>query len=60
MLGNLRTINGPSEPRKIKTILLVSPEPIETLEYISDIEVVCHQEAKPDDLENTTYTKVVE
>jgi len=60
LLGRLRTINGPSEPRKIKTILLVSPEPIETLEYISDIEVICHQEPKPDDVQSSTYVEVTE
>lgn len=60
LLGKLRTINGPSEPRKIKTILLVSPEPIETLEYISDIEVICHQEPKPDDAQSSTYVEVTE
>jgi hypothetical protein len=60
LLGKLRTINGPSEPQKIKTILLVSPEPIETLEYISDIEVICHQDPKPDDAQSSTYVEVTE
>lgn len=60
LLGKLRTINGPSDPQKIKTILLVSPEPIETLEYISDIEVICHQEPKPDDVQSSTYLEVTE
>jgi hypothetical protein len=60
LLGKLRTINGPSEPQKVKTILLVSPEPIETLEYISDIEVICHQEPKPDDIQSSTYVEVTE
>ena len=60
LLGKLRTIGGPSQPRQIKTILLVSPEPIETLEYISDIEVICHQEPKPDDAQSSTYVEVTE
>ncbi len=60
LLGKLRTIGSTSAARDIKTILLVSPEPIETLEYISDIEVICHQEAKPDGIESFTYSKVTE
>jgi len=58
VLGKLRTIGGTSGARDIKTILLVSPEPIDTLEYISDIEVVCHQEAKPEGIDSSTYVKV--
>ena len=58
VLGKLRTISGTSGARDIKTILLVSPEPIETLEYISGIEVVCHQDAKPEGIESSTYVKV--
>ena len=58
LLGNLKTISGTSPPFEVKTILLVSPEPIETLEFITDIEVVCHQEAKPDGTESVTFTKV--
>jgi len=58
VLGNLRTISGTSGAQKIKTILLVSPEPIETLEYISEIEVVCHQDAKPEGIDGSTYVKV--
>jgi hypothetical protein len=39
---------------------LVSPEPIETLEFITDIEVACHQNPRPTGVKNSTYTKVVE
>jgi len=59
LLGALRTISGSSEARAVKTILLISPEPLESLEYISDIEVVCHQELKPENTASVTYTKVV-
>jgi len=59
LLGSLRTISGSSAARDVKTILLISPEPLESLEYISDIEVVCHQEQKPDNTASVTYTKVV-
>jgi len=59
LLGSLRTISGSSAARDVKTILLISPEPLESLEYISDIEVVCHQEQKPDNTASVIYTKVV-
>jgi len=60
ILGNLRTISTPSAVKEIKTILLISPEPIETLEYISNIEVICHQDPRPEGVSAATYTKVVE
>ena len=57
-IGNLRTITGASLAREVKTILLISPEPIATSEYVSSIEVVCHQEAKPEGTQSVTFTKV--
>lgn len=60
LLGKLKTIVGTSSPFEIKTILLVSPEPIETLEFITDIEVVCHQDPKPLGASGSTYSKVAE
>ena len=60
ILGDLRTISTPSAVKEIKTILLISPEPIETLEYISNIEVICHQDPRPEGASAATYTKVVE
>ncbi len=60
LLGKLKTIVGTSSPFEIKTILLVSPEPIETLEFITDIEVVCHQDPKPQGASGSTYSKVAE
>ena len=59
ILGDLRTISTSSAVREVKTILLISPEPIETLEYISNIEVICHQDPRPDGASAATYTKVV-
>ena len=58
LIGNLRTITGQSLTREVKTILLISPEPLESLEYVSSIEVVCHQEAKPEGTQTVTFTKV--
>ncbi len=58
LIGNLRTISGQSLAREVKTILLISPEPLESLEYVSSIEVVCHQEAKPEGTQTVTFTKV--
>ena len=58
LIGNLRTITGASLAREVKTILLISPEPIASLEYVSSIEVVCHQEAKPEGTQTVTFTKV--
>jgi len=58
LIGNLRTITGASLAREVKTILLISPEPIATSEYVSSIEVVCHQEAKPEGTQSVTFTMV--
>jgi hypothetical protein len=58
LIGNLRTITGASLAREVKTILLISPEPIATSEYVSSIEVACHQEAKPEGTQSVTFTKV--
>jgi hypothetical protein len=58
LIGNLRTIAGQGLAREVKTILLISPEPLESAEYVSSIEVVCHQEAKPENTQSVTFTKV--
>jgi hypothetical protein len=58
LIGTLRTITGASLAREVKTILLISPEPIATSEYVSSIEVICHQEAKPEGTQSVTFTKV--
>ena len=60
LLGKLKTIASISSPFEVKTVLLVSPEPIETLEFIADIEVACHQDPRPAGVKNSTYTKVIE
>lgn len=57
VIGSLQTISGASKPKEIKTILLISPEPLESLEYITGIEVVCHQEEKPSGYPSVTFTK---
>ena len=57
-IGSLQTVSGQSLAREVKTILLISPEPLESLEYVSSIEVVCHQEAKPEGTQPVTFTKV--
>ena len=57
-IGTLQTIAESSKPKEIKTILLISPEPLESQEYVSNVQVVCHQEAKPADYPSVTFTKV--
>ena len=57
VIGSLQTISGASKPKEIKTILLISPEPLASLEYITGIEVVCHQEEKPAGYPSVTFTK---
>ena len=57
VIGSLQTISGASKPKEIKTIILISPEPLESLEYITGIEVVCHQEEKPSGYPSVTFTK---
>lgn len=59
LIGGLQTVTSGSLPREIKTILLISPEPLDSLEYISNIEVVCHQEAKPAGTPSTSFTRLV-
>jgi hypothetical protein len=58
LLGNLNTISSGSTSRELKTILLISEEQLDTREYIDGIEVVCHQEIRPQGLQSVTYTKV--
>ncbi|MEY3650429.1 MAG: hypothetical protein RL370_1132 [Actinomycetota bacterium] len=58
VIGSLQTISGASKPKEIKTIILISPDALESLEYISSIEVVCHQEQKPEGYPSVTFTKV--
>ena len=60
LIGTLQTISGQSLAREVKTILLISPEPLESLEYVSSIEVVCHQDAKPQGTQSVTFTKVTQ
>ena len=59
LIGGLQTIASSTLPREIKTILLISPEPIDSLEYISNIEVVCHQEARPAGTPSSSFTRLV-
>lgn len=58
LVGNLKTVTSGSTAREIRTILLISPEALETLEFIDSIEVVCHQDARPETLQSVTFTKV--
>lgn len=58
LLGTLKTVTNGSTSREIKTILLVTPEALESLEYVDNIDVVCHQEVRPEGLQAITYTKV--
>lgn len=59
LIGGLQTIASSSLPREVKTILLISPEPLDSLEYISNIEVVCHQDTKPPETPSTSFTRLV-
>ena len=58
LLGTLKTVTNGSTSREVKTILLITPEALESLEYVDSIDVVCHQEVRPDGLQSITYTKV--
>jgi hypothetical protein len=58
LLGNLKTVTNGSAAREFKTILLISPEALGTLEYVDNIEITCHQDARPEGLQSVTYTKV--
>lgn len=54
-LGALTTVVGGSEPQKIKTILLISPETVETGGKVVNVSVVCHHEAKPEGTQDVSY-----
>lgn len=58
LLGNLNTVTNGSTSRVIKTILLITPEPLESLGYVDSISIVCHQEVRPEGLQAITFTKV--
>ena len=58
LVGNLKTASGGSKAREIKTILLISPEALDTLEFIDSIEVACHQDARPDSIQTVSFSKV--
>lgn len=58
LIGELKTLASATKSREFKTILLISPEPLDTREYVDSIEIACHQEARPDGLQSVTYTKV--
>lgn len=58
LLGNLKTVTNGSTARELKTILLISPEPLATLEFVDSIDITCHQDARPEGLSSVTYTKV--
>jgi len=58
LLGTLQTVTNGSNAREVKTILLITPEALGSSEYVDSIDVVCHQEARPDSLQPVTFTKV--
>lgn len=58
LLGELKTVTNGSSAHEFKTILLISPEPLDTREYVDSIDIACHQDARPDGLQSVTYTKV--
>lgn len=58
LLGTLQTVTNGSTSREVKTILLITPEVLESLEYVDSIDVVCHQEVRPEGLQAVTFTKV--
>lgn len=58
LVGYLKIATAGSTARDIKTILLISPEPLDTQEFIDSIEVVCHQDARPDTVQSVTFSKV--
>lgn len=57
LLGNLTTISGASAAQELKTILLISPELLETIGRVSGISVTCHHEDKEADTPPVTYKK---
>ena len=57
ILGTLTTLSWTTLPREIKTILLISPELLETQARVTGISVICHREAKPEGTPSVTYRK---
>ena len=57
LLGNLTTINGASSAQELKTLLLISPELLETNGRVTGISVTCHHEDKAEGTPSVTYKK---
>ena len=57
LLGSLTTVSGASVAQELKTILLISPEDLETNGRVSGISVTCHHEDKEAGTPSVTYKK---
>jgi hypothetical protein len=57
-MGSLTTVAVASLAQEVKTILLITPELLETQGSVVGISVVCHHDAKPEGTADVTYKKV--
>lgn len=54
--GKLKTVGPPTKSRELKTILLISKEPLVKNVIVSDIKLICHRSAGEVPLIGNTYT----
>jgi hypothetical protein len=57
-LGDLKTAHGGSNPQEIRTIIIVSPEPVATGTKSVLTSVICHRNARDTTVPSTQYSKV--
>ena len=57
VLGALTTLAWTTAAREEKTILLISPELLDTQGRVTGVSVICHREAKPAGTPAVTYKK---
>lgn len=56
VLGNLRTLAGPSKAREIKTIILISKEPVESYAEILNMRAFCRSDKRDGKVPSNTFT----
>lgn len=57
-LGDLKTAHGGSNPKEIRTFIIVSPEPVATGTKSVLTSVICHRNARDNKEPSTQYSKV--
>ncbi len=54
--GSIRTTSGKSAPREMRTILMITSEPLGTGHIVDGISIVCHRDPPEETIPSSTYT----